>query len=140
MSVIRGSEHRRFATVVRTPQNVGMRGRPNGLIPLESSIIETGLRLRSQGKPEFHGFMAAVQIRDGEDARLLTARGTLYKALDRLEKRGFLASHWEDADIAVDEGRPRRRLYTVTAAGEAALADVRTTSTSRQLVQRPVET
>jgi PadR family transcriptional regulator PadR len=116
-----------------------MRGRPSGLLPLERSIIETGLRLRSQGTPEFHGFMAAAEIRTEADSRLLTARGTLYKALDRLEKRGFLTSHWEDADNAVEEGRPRRRLYAVTAAGEVALATDNTTRPAKQLVQRAAE-
>jgi PadR family transcriptional regulator, regulatory protein PadR len=46
----------------------------------------------------------------------------LYKALQRLEEAGLLASQWEDPDIAVAEGRPRRRLYEVTGAGERALA------------------
>ena len=52
----------------------------------------------------------------------LTAHGTLYKALGRLEKAGLLESEWEDAAAAEDEGRPRRRLYSVTGAGALALA------------------
>jgi len=116
-----------------------MRGRTSGLLPLEASIIDAGLQLRSEGGPEFHGFMVAMRLRDNKDARLLTARGTLYKALDRLEKRGFLASHWEDADIAVSESRPRRRLYIVTAAGEAAFAEARKMPSPALLLQRPVE-
>jgi DNA-binding PadR family transcriptional regulator len=101
-----------------------MRGRRSGLLPIEQSILEVGVRLRREGSPEFHGFMVAAQIREAREARLLTARGTLYKALDRLERRGLLASRWEDADIAMSEGRPRRRLYRVTAAGESALAEL----------------
>ena len=53
----------------------------------------------------------------------LTAYGTLYKALDRMERAGYLESRWEDPHFAAQEARPRRRLYGVTALGERALAD-----------------
>jgi DNA-binding PadR family transcriptional regulator len=65
--------------------------------------------------------LLAKEIRDREDAKLLTAHGTLYKALDRMERWGFLESEWEDPEHAASEGRPRRRLYWVTAAGQTAL-------------------
>jgi DNA-binding PadR family transcriptional regulator len=51
------------------------------------------------------------------DARNLIGYGTLYKALERLEKRGALESDWEDPSVAERERRPRRRLYRVTALG-----------------------
>jgi DNA-binding PadR family transcriptional regulator len=38
-----------------------------------------------------------------------------------MERAGLLESEWEDPDVAVGEGRPRRRLYTVTGRGERAL-------------------
>jgi DNA-binding PadR family transcriptional regulator len=113
-----------------------MRGRPSGLLPLEVSIIEAGIGLRSEGRPVFHGFTIATRLQDEANARLLTARGTLYKALDRLEKRGYLSSQWEDAEIAVSEGRPRRRLYRVLPAGEAALAQARAAPARVQLAPR----
>lgn len=47
--------------------------------------------------------------------------GTVYPTLGRLESRGFVSGRWERADIAGREGRPRRRYYTVTAAGARAL-------------------
>ena len=57
--------------------------------------------------------------------RSLTAHGTLYKALARLEDLGLLTSRWED--VAATEGRPRRRLYELTGHGvhaaERARAD-----------------
>jgi PadR family transcriptional regulator PadR len=93
--------------------------------------------LRLRGQSQFHGFQIAARIGEEQEARLLTARGTLYKALDRLEKRGYLVSEWEDADLAMAEGRPRRRLYQVTAAGEEALAQPRAAPSIRRLVQRP---
>lgn len=78
-----------------------------------------------RGAPYFHGFLIAREIKDREDARLLTAHGTLYKALDRMAKAGLLESEWEDPDVAAAAGRPRRRLYRVTAAGQSALATAR---------------
>lgn len=100
-----------------------MRGRISGLLPLELSILETGIEMRREGSAEFHGFLAASRMRDAGEAKLLTARGTLYKALDRLERQGFLRSRWEDAEVALSEGRPRRRLYQVTPAGEVAMSE-----------------
>jgi PadR family transcriptional regulator, regulatory protein PadR len=49
--------------------------------------------------------------------------GTVYPALSRLERDGFLRSSWEDETSAHEEGRPARRYYRVTAPGTKALAD-----------------
>jgi PadR family transcriptional regulator PadR len=89
-------------------------------LPIEVSILEAGLRLRAEGRDRFHGFLVAKEMRDSDAARRLTAHGTLYKALDRMERAGLLESEWEDPSIAADEGRPRRRLYRVTGVGERA--------------------
>jgi DNA-binding PadR family transcriptional regulator len=62
------------------------------------------------------------------DRRLLTAYGTLYRALGRLENMGLLQSRWEDPQIAARETRPGRRLYTLTAAGEVAAEAARDAS------------
>jgi PadR family transcriptional regulator len=42
--------------------------------------------------------------------------GTIYPILDRLLKAEWVERRWEDIDPAV-EGRPRRRLYRLTAFG-----------------------
>jgi PadR family transcriptional regulator, regulatory protein PadR len=80
--------------------------------------------LRS-GQATFHGFGLAQTMREQSGSRALTGHGTLYKALSRLEEFGLLTSRWEGAAAA--EGRPRRRLYELTAQGarvaEQALAD-----------------
>jgi PadR family transcriptional regulator PadR len=102
-----------------------MRRKEGALVPLEVSILETALDLRSRGTAEAHGFLLAKELRDGRHARRLTAYGTLYKALDRLERAGHLSSRWEDPQVAADDGRPRRRFYQVTLTGEAALAEAR---------------
>jgi DNA-binding PadR family transcriptional regulator len=63
-------------------------------------------------------------MREQQGSRSLTAHGTLYKALGRLEELGLLASSWEDpADVG---GRPRRRLYELTGRGIHAADQART--------------
>jgi DNA-binding PadR family transcriptional regulator len=101
-----------------------MRRKPGAVLPLEAAILAAAVELTAAGTSRFHGFLLAKHVRDVEGAKLLTAHGTLYKALGRMEKAGLLASEWEDPDAAADEGRPRRRLYEITAAGRVALARV----------------
>ena len=91
------------------------RRKPGALLPLESEILELALSMRRSGHPAFHGFGLAQTMRERSGSRSLTAHGTLYKALSRLEEFGLLTSHWEDA--AAVEGRPRRRLYKLTGEG-----------------------
>lgn len=52
--------------------------------------------------------------------------GTLYPILIRLEEAGWLRSTWESQDPST-LGRPRRRLYQVTAAGLAHARDAAAT-------------
>ena len=47
--------------------------------------------------------------------------GTIYPALDKLERLGFAKSRWEDATVAQEERRPTRRYYEITERGENAL-------------------
>lgn len=46
--------------------------------------------------------------------------GTIYPALERLMKAGWIEDQWEDPAPA---DRPRRRLYTITSAGRAKCAE-----------------
>jgi DNA-binding PadR family transcriptional regulator len=73
-----------------------------------------------EGQRDFHGYEIAKHLGDETDRRLLTAYGTLYRALSRLEKMGLLKSRWENPQIAADENRPGRRLYKLTKEGERA--------------------
>jgi len=50
--------------------------------------------------------------------------GQVYRALSQLEDAGLLRSHWEDPDAAVEQKRPRRRYYDVTADGRSTLVEV----------------
>jgi PadR family transcriptional regulator, regulatory protein PadR len=88
------------------------------LLPLETEILQVALLMQRSQRATFHGFGLADAMREQTESRSLTGHGTLYKALHRLEVFGMLSSRWEDA--AAVEGRPRRRLYELTAQGAAA--------------------
>src|SRR5213594_83375 len=47
--------------------------------------------------------------------------GTVYPALRRLERDGYVRSRWEDDRSARRDGRPARRYYELTASGVKAL-------------------
>ena len=102
-----------------------MRRKAGTLVPLEVDILDASIALRARGVHEAHGFLLARAVGDGAEAKRLTSYGTLYKALDRLERGGYLESRWEDPDYAAEAARPRRRFYRITAAGESALAEAR---------------
>ena len=102
-----------------------MRRKPGTLLELELAICACAADLFSRGTREFHGFEIAKRLKDVGDRRLLTAYGTLYRALARLEHMGMLVSHWEDPEIPARENRPGRRLYTLTALGEHAVHEAR---------------
>ena len=95
------------------------RRKPGSLLPLEVSILAA---CRDVGTPGIHGFALAQRIADAEESRRLTATGTLYRALHRLDDSGLIENWWEDPNEAAAAGRPLRRLYRITGAGATALA------------------
>jgi DNA-binding PadR family transcriptional regulator len=107
-----------------------VRRKTGSLVPLESAILAAAADLRKHRVEEFHGYQIAKHLVDVADRRLLTAYGTLYRALGRLEKMGLLASRWEDPQIAADANRPVRRLYSLTGAGVAAESIVKARTAS----------
>lgn len=102
-----------------------MRRKEGSLVPLETELLVAAADLASGGQPDVHGYELARAVQHLRDARRLTAYGTLYKALSRLERDGYLTSRWEDPLLAADDGRPRRRFYRLTARGERAATDAR---------------
>lgn len=102
-----------------------MRRKPGALVPLEIAICTAAAKLQQRGVDEFHGYEMAKTLGDAGDTRLLTAYGTLYRALGRLETMGLVESRWEDPAIPARESRPARRLYTLTALGETAADEAR---------------
>ena len=73
----------------------------------------TALILHAVGSGHRYGF-------DIMDATGL-ASGTVYPALRRLEEAHLMRGRWEDAPPAHRSGRPQRRFYELTKAGEIAV-------------------
>ena len=63
-----------------------------------------------------HGHGIGQAIRSQSDDLLRVETGSLYPALHRLEKRGWLESEW-----GVSEANQRAKYYRLTAAGKAQL-------------------
>jgi PadR family transcriptional regulator PadR len=102
-----------------------MRRKPGALLPIEQGILAALAALHRRGVSESHGYEIAQYLRDLSDAKNLTAYGTLYRALARLADMGLLDSRWEAPQAALEEARPVRRLYSLTATGTAAARETR---------------
>jgi len=66
-----------------------------------------------------HGYGLIVRLRELSRGAFDLKEGTVYPALHRLESHGKLASRWSD-----ESGR-KRRVYSLTPAGEKALSSER---------------
>ena len=66
-----------------------------------------------------HGYAIITALREGSGGDFDLPEGTIYPALHKLESSGLISSDWSMAD-----GR-KRRVYELTAAGQAALAERR---------------
>jgi PadR family transcriptional regulator PadR len=64
-----------------------------------------------------HGYAVIERMRNRSDEVIDLPEGTVYPVLHRLEKSGLLASEWSTVS-----GR-RRRTYSLTSGGRAALQD-----------------
>ena len=94
-------------------------------MPIELAILDVCVTRSFGENPECHGFLIASLVKVTQKTKFLTAYGTLYRALGRLEKAGLLTSRWEDISSLSSESRPRRRLYRITDLGSEALAKSR---------------
>jgi transcriptional regulator len=63
-----------------------------------------------------HGHGIGVAIRAGSDDVLQIDHGSLYPALHRLERQGWVASEWK-----LTENKQRAKYYTLTATGRKQL-------------------
>jgi PadR family transcriptional regulator PadR len=63
-----------------------------------------------------HGYGVAEWIDQATDAIVLVEEGTLYPALHRLERRGWVGTEW-----GVSENNRRAKFYRLTPAGRAQL-------------------
>ena len=78
---------------------------------LEMLILQT-LRRGAQ-----HGYGISQAIRTGSNDLFQIETGSLYPALQRLEKRGLVASEWKTSDH-----NQRAKFYKLTPAGRKQLA------------------
>lgn len=79
-------------------------------------------RVSAKGLQVLHAFLEAGNRElSGADLAERTGilSGTLYPILIRFKSAGWLKDRWENDD-PVELGRPKRRYYKLTAAGQAA--------------------
>jgi transcriptional regulator len=82
---------------------------------LQGTLDMLILRTLQWGPQHGHGIGQAIRARS--DDLLKVETGSLYPALHRLEKRGWLKSEWD-----VSEANQRAKYYRLTAAGKAQLS------------------
>ncbi|WP_250036704.1 PadR family transcriptional regulator [Paractinoplanes maris] len=63
-----------------------------------------------------HGYAVITALRDRSDGAFDLPEGTVYPALQRLERAGLVASHWDETSAR------RRRVYRLTDDGRRARA------------------
>lgn len=63
-----------------------------------------------------HGYAIARWLEDTTDDALQIEEGSLYPALYRLERRGFIEASWGESEIG-----KRIKIYSLTRAGRAEL-------------------
>ena len=81
---------------------------------LQGTLDLLVLRILALGAHHGHGIAVAIQTRSGDT--LLVDHGSLYPALQRLEKRGWIRGAW-----GTSENNRRARFYTLTATGQKQL-------------------
>jgi transcriptional regulator len=87
---------------------------PNRLDLLQGTLDMLILRTLVWGRQHGHGIGQAIRRQSGELLNVET--GSLYPALHRLERRGWLKSDW-----GLSEANQRAKYYRLTAAGKAHL-------------------
>ena len=78
------------------------------------------LVLKSLQLGPMHGWGITERLEQGSKHALQIGQGSLYPALYRLERQGFIASSW-----GTSENNRRARYYTLATAGRKRLAEER---------------
>ncbi|HYR12344.1 MAG TPA: PadR family transcriptional regulator [Longimicrobium sp.] len=76
------------------------------------------LVLKTLSLAPLHGWGISQRVQQISDGVLEVNQGSLYPALQRLEKEGLITSDW-----GITENNRRARYYELTAAGRRALGD-----------------
>jgi DNA-binding PadR family transcriptional regulator len=80
----------------------------------------TPMILSALAAGEDYGYELLRRVRAISGGRLEWSEGMIYPALRRLEQKGLLTSRWVESDSG-----PRRKYYSLTRSGRAALASER---------------
>lgn len=88
------------------PQNDALRGSLDLLV------------LKTLSLAPMHGWGISQRVQQISDSMLEVNQGSLYPALQRLEKQGLVTSKW-----ATTDNNRRARYYRLTAAGRRALGE-----------------
>jgi PadR family transcriptional regulator PadR len=75
------------------------------------------LILKTLAPGPLHGYAIAKSIEDASGETVVVEEGSLYPALYRMERRGWLEAEWGSSEL----GR-RAKLYRLTRAGRAQLS------------------
>ena len=78
------------------------------------------LIMRAIAREQLHGWAIAQRIRERSEDTLQVNQGSLYPALQRLERQGWIAADW-----GVSETKRRARFYRLTTAGRKRLQQER---------------
>jgi PadR family transcriptional regulator PadR len=76
------------------------------------------LVLRVLGGGRMHGYAIARRLQDTSENVLRGVEGTLYPALHRMERKGWVASSW-----GASEANRRARFYRITPKGRKRLGE-----------------
>lgn len=88
---------------------------PEKLDVLQGTLDLLILRTLQWGRQHGHGIGQAIRARSGE--LLQVEHGSLYPALHRLQREGWIQSEW-----GVTSNRQRAKFYRLTATGKKQLA------------------
>lgn len=74
------------------------------------------LVLRTLAGGPLHGYAIARRIQQSSGELLKVEEGSLYPALHRMERRGWIVAHW-----GVSEAKRKAKYYQLTAPGRTAM-------------------
>lgn len=94
---------------------------PTNRIDLPAGAVEL-LVLRSLSRRPSHGYGLIQTIRDHSEEALSLEEGSLYPALHRMERHGWITSEW-----GVSENGRRAKYYSLSQAGKNRLKSARRT-------------
>jgi transcriptional regulator len=89
--------------------------------PPQSDVLRGSIELlvlKTLSLAPMHGWGIGQRIQQISGGELEVNQGSLYPALQRLEQRGLITSHWQTT-----ENNRRARYYEITPAGRRALGE-----------------